>query len=47
MITVRDPKCICGGGLMPLWRSSKWVCSKCKLEQSLSESKIVVDNWDK
>lgn len=48
MKTVRDPQCrSCNNSLVPLWKSQTWRCVKCGLEQSLPESKKVVDNWDK
>ena len=47
MKTVRDTKCVCGGGLMPLWKTSNWFCIECKLEQSLSKDKKPVDKWYK
>ena len=47
MTTVRDPKCICGGELMPVWRNDKWFCTKCNLEQILPKEQKPVDSWDK
>jgi ribosomal protein L37AE/L43A len=44
----RETKCrTCGEKLMPLWKSNKWFCYKCKLEQNLPESNKPLDNWDK
>ena len=45
MKTIRNPKCVCGGGLMPLWKNSNWVYTKCKLEQELPKEKTSSDTW--
>ena len=47
MEDTRRYTCACGGNLMPLWKNNNWVCTNCKLEQSLPKEKDSVDNWYK
>jgi hypothetical protein len=48
MDRVNDFKCrVCLGQLMPLWKSTNWFCTECKLEQNLPKEPKEVDNWDK